>query len=85
MTLKLIPGFKSLCTHHCITGSMRHIYDFHNHPISEEMLLGLGAGLGFIYWHMKGTMPFLGGQGQRWSARRGGPGDHRRAAHRRPR
>ena len=57
-----IPGFKSLCTHHCITGSMRHIYDFHNHPISEEMLLGLGAGLGFIYWHMKGTMPFLGGR-----------------------
>jgi hypothetical protein len=36
-----IPGFKSLCTHHCITGSMRHIYDFHNHSISEEMLLGL--------------------------------------------
>lgn len=57
-----IPGFKSLSTHHCITGSMLHIYAFHDHPISEEMLLGLGAGLGFIYWHTKGTMPFFGGR-----------------------
>jgi hypothetical protein len=56
------PGFKSLVTHHCITGSLRHIYAFHDHPISEEMLLGLGAGLGFIYWHSKGTLPFLGGR-----------------------
>jgi hypothetical protein len=62
MAQKMIPGFKSLSTHHCITGSMRHIYAFHDHPISEEMLLGLGAGLGFIYWHMKGSMPFLGGR-----------------------
>jgi hypothetical protein len=62
MTMKPIPGFKSLPTHHCITGSMRHIYAFHDHPISEDMLLGLGAGLGFIYWHMKDTMPFLGGR-----------------------
>jgi hypothetical protein len=26
------------------------------------MLLGLGAGVGFIYWHMKGTTPFYGGR-----------------------
>jgi hypothetical protein len=41
---------------------MRHIYEFHNYPISEEMLLGLGAGVGFVYWHMKGTPPFYGGR-----------------------
>lgn len=62
MTQKPISDFNSLLTHHCITGSMLHIYDFHYHSISEDMLLGLGAGLGFIYWHMKGTMPFLGGR-----------------------
>jgi hypothetical protein len=58
----MITGFKTFPTHHCITGSMRHIYAFHGHPISEEMLLGLGAGLGFIYWHMKGTLPIYGGR-----------------------
>jgi hypothetical protein len=62
MTLEPFDGFKSLETHHCITGSMRHIYAFHDHPISEDMLLGLGAGLGFIYWHMKGTPPMYGGR-----------------------
>lgn len=62
MSTRPFPGFKSLATHHCITGSLRHIYAFHDHPISEEMLLGLGAGLGFIYWHSRGTIPFLGGR-----------------------
>jgi hypothetical protein len=62
MTLKPMPGFKSLTTHHCFTGSMRHIYEFHNYPISEDLLLGLGAGVGFIYWHVKGTSPFYGGR-----------------------
>lgn len=41
---------------------MRRIYDFNNYPISEDLLLGLGAGVGFVYWHMKGQMPFLGGR-----------------------
>ena len=27
------------------------------------MLLGLGAGLGFMYWHQKETPPFIGGRG----------------------
>lgn len=60
--LKPLPGFKSLTTHHCVTGSIRHIYEFHDHPISEEMLLGLGAGVGFVYWHMGGTPPLYGGR-----------------------
>jgi len=62
MALRPLTGFKSLETHHCFTGSMRHIYEFHDHPISEDLLLGLGAGVGFIYWHMKGTLPFYGGR-----------------------
>jgi hypothetical protein len=27
------------------------------------MLLGLGAGMGFMYWHQQGTLPFIGGRG----------------------
>lgn len=62
MTLKPLAGFKSLETHHCFTGSMRHIYEFHDYPVSEDLLLGLGAGVGFVYWHVKGTLPFYGGR-----------------------
>ncbi len=49
-------------THHCITGSLRRVYEYHDYPISEEMLLGLGAGVGFMYWHSKGSDPFYGGR-----------------------
>ena len=62
MTLRPLEGFKSLTTHHCVTGSMRHVYVYNDHDISEEMLLGLGAGVGFIYWHTKGAPPFIGGR-----------------------
>ena len=58
-----LSGFKSFNTHHCVTGSMRHIYEFNQHPVSEEMLLGLGEGVSFIYWHQKGQTPFIGGRG----------------------
>lgn len=70
MTLKPLAGFNSLTTHHCVTGSMRHIYEFHDYPISEDLLLGLGAGVGFVYWYMKGTPPFYGGR-----ANTGRPGE----------
>lgn len=62
MTIQPIPRFQAQPTHHCVTGSMRHIYCFYDHDISEEMLLGLGQGVGFIYWHQKGADPFLGGR-----------------------
>jgi hypothetical protein len=62
MNLQPFPGFEHFPTHHCVTGSLRHIYAFHGYPISEELLLGLGAGVGFIYWHTKGAPPFIGGR-----------------------
>jgi len=61
--MKIIPNFEFLRTQHCITGSMLHLFNFHDCPISEEMLLGLGEGVSFIYWHPKGGLPFLGGRG----------------------
>ena len=62
MSLEPFPGFESLITHHCVTGSMLHLFRFHDINISEEMLLGLGSGIGFIYWHQKGMDPFIGGR-----------------------
>ena len=63
MTLKPLDGFKSLETHHCVTGSMRDIYAYNDHDISEDMLLGIGAGVSFSYWHFKGQPPFMGERG----------------------
>jgi hypothetical protein len=63
MTLEPLAGFQHFTTHHCVTGSMRHIYVYNDHDVSEEMLLGIGAGVGFSYWHFKGQTPFMGGRG----------------------
>jgi hypothetical protein len=52
--------------YHCQTNSLAKIYHFFNHPLTEDMLLGLGAGMGFIYWKMKfgeSTYVFMGGRG----------------------
>jgi len=62
MTPVPVPGFQSLSTHHCVTGSLRHCYVHAGLPLSEEMLLGLGGGVGFSYWHFKGQTPFMGGR-----------------------
>jgi len=43
MGIQPFPGFRSLVTHHCVTGSMLHLFDFHRRPVTEDMLLGLGA------------------------------------------
>lgn len=48
---------------HCVTNSLAKIYYRNDHPLSEDMLLGLGAGMGFIYWSPKGGYPFVGGRG----------------------
>lgn len=62
MKIQPFEGFEALKTHHCVTGSIRHIYHFNNHEVSEEMLLGIGGGVGFMYWHQKGQPPFMGGR-----------------------
>ncbi|GAA1598862.1 BtrH N-terminal domain-containing protein [Kribbella karoonensis] len=60
--LRPFPEFANCPTHHCVTGSLRHIYNFHGYRISEELLFGLGSGLGFAYFHLKDTDPFFGGR-----------------------
>lgn len=61
-SIKPLDGFVLLQTHHCVTGSMRQVYAFHGCNLSEDLLLGLGEGIGFMYWHAKGQPPFLGGR-----------------------
>ncbi len=62
VALQPFPGFEAFPTHHCVTGSLRHIYEHHGCPISEDLLLGLGRGIGFVYFHIKGLDPFYGGR-----------------------
>ena len=48
---------------HCQTTALRNILRYHGINVSEEMLLGLGGGIGFIYWYMKQMpAPFVGGR-----------------------
>ena len=63
--LEPFPNCPALDGCHCVTNSLAKIYHHAGHPLSEEMLLGLGAGMGFIYWQMKmgaGTFVFVGGR-----------------------
>jgi hypothetical protein len=50
---------------HCVTNSLAKIFYHAGRPLSEEMLLGLGAGMGFVYWQMQfggETSVFVGGR-----------------------
>ena len=51
--LKPFPGCSALDGCHCVTSSLARIFSHSGHPLSEVMLLGLGAGMGFVYWRMK--------------------------------
>ncbi len=57
----ILQGFKPFIGKHCETGSLKRALDYHGLALSEEMLFGLGGGIGFIYWHMKAMpSPFVG-------------------------
>ena len=52
-----IPGGKN-----CQTSALWKILHHYDLDITEEMLVGVGAGLGFVYWHQKGMpAPIVGG------------------------
>jgi hypothetical protein len=64
--IKPFDNCPALDGYHCVTSSLRKIFHHYDHPLSEDMLLGLGAGMGFIYWHMKmgsSDYVFIGGRG----------------------
>ena len=57
----LLEGFNPFVGKHCETTALKRVLDYHGLSLSEEMLLGLGGGAGFIYWYMKMMpSPFVG-------------------------
>jgi hypothetical protein len=62
-TIKPFNNCPALDGYHCQTNSLAKIYHYYGARLSEEMLLGLGSGLGYIYWQPKGGTPFIGGRG----------------------
>jgi hypothetical protein len=59
----IVPDFHEFGGEHCETASLKKVLDYHELHLSEEMLLGLGGGIGFIYWYMKSMpAPFVGGR-----------------------
>lgn len=60
----LIEDFNLFGGYHCETSAVRKVFLYNNLPVSEEMLLGLAGGIGFIYWYMKQMpAPIVGGRG----------------------
>ena len=59
----VLEGFKPFIGKHCETTALKRVLDHHGLNVSEEMLLGLGGGIGFVYWYMKMMpYPFVGGR-----------------------
>ena len=57
----ILEGFEPFVGKHCETSALKRVLDYHGLSLSEEMLLGLGGGIGFIYWYMKMMpSPFIG-------------------------
>lgn len=57
----IIQDFNQFGGKHCQTTALKSVLDYHGLYLSEEMLLGLGGGVGFIYWYMKlMPSPFIG-------------------------
>ena len=59
----ILEGFEPFVGKHCESTALKRVLDYHGLSLSEEILLGLGGGIGFIYWYMK-TMPapLIGGR-----------------------
>ncbi len=60
----MVPGFRHLPGNHCGSTALRNLLAFHGLEISEEMALGLGAGVCFYYVALDGSSPsrFINGR-----------------------
>jgi len=57
----ILEGFEPFIGKHCETTALKRAFDYHGLSLSEEMLFGLGGGIGFLYWHTKSIpLPFIG-------------------------
>ncbi len=53
----MVPGFRHLPGNHCGSTALRNLLAHHGARISEEMALGLGAGVSFYYLKLDGQSP----------------------------
>jgi Butirosin biosynthesis protein H, N-terminal/Domain of unknown function (DUF4872) len=54
---KMVPGYRHVPGNHCGSTALRNLLAFHGTEISEEMALGLGAGVSFYYVALDGQSP----------------------------
>ena len=54
---RMVPGYRHVPGHHCGSTALRNLLAFHGTEISEEMALGLGAGVSFYYVALDGSSP----------------------------
>ncbi|CCN49151.1 conserved hypothetical protein [Vibrio nigripulchritudo MADA3029] len=61
--MAILTPFESFDGVHCETNTIGNLLKHIDIELSEPMLFGLGEGLGYIYWNMKGMdFPFIGGR-----------------------
>jgi hypothetical protein len=53
----MVPGYRHVPGNHCGSTALRNLLAFHGAEISEEMALGLGAGVCFYYLALDGQSP----------------------------
>lgn len=58
---KIIEGFLPCGGKHCITNALKQLFAYYGHPLSEEMIFGLGEGLDFTYLNLSGA-PMVSGR-----------------------
>jgi hypothetical protein len=58
---KIIEKFIPQGGKHCITNSLKQIFDFYGCPLSEDMLFGIGDGLDFTYINLA-SAPMVSGR-----------------------
>jgi len=54
---RMVPGYRHVPGNHCGSTALRNLLAFHGLEISEEMALGLGAGISFFYVVLEGSSP----------------------------
>ncbi|MBN2168614.1 MAG: BtrH N-terminal domain-containing protein [Actinobacteria bacterium] len=64
MAKVIIEGFVHRPGGHCGSSAMRDVLNFHGLDLTEDMVFGLGAGIGFMYYDNPSWVPpiFIGGR-----------------------
>lgn len=58
---KILKNFTPLGGKHCITNALKQVFYYQGHPLTEEMIFGLGSGLAFSYLNLAHS-PMISGR-----------------------